>query len=242
MRHVLGIACVAFVTGCFSLVSAQTPPAEKLTFEIEWRLIRAGVAVLETKPGEARVKLDSAGLVSALFKVDDTYTVRYEPPYCATSSLLDAQEGKRHRETAITFDRSLGRTTFRLRDVTKNTMLRTEQTAIPSCVHDIIGAIQTMRSLSLEPGQATQLPISDGRKSAQVRVEAQEREEIQTPAGKFKTIRYEASLFNGVIYTRKGRAFIWLTDDARKLPVQMRLRMSFPLGNVSLLLEKEERP
>jgi hypothetical protein len=87
-----------------------------------------------------------------------------------------------------------------------------------------------------------QLPVSDGRKSAAVKVEAQEREQIKTPAGTFKAVRYEINLLNGVVYSRKGRAFVWLTDDERRLPVQIRLRMSFPLGTVTLDLEKEEHP
>jgi hypothetical protein len=45
-----------------------------------------------------------------------------------------------------------------------------------------------------------------------------------------------------VIYTRKGRAFIWLTDDDRRVPVRILLRMNFPLGTVTLDLEKEEHP
>jgi hypothetical protein len=46
---------------------------------------------------------------------------------------------------------------------------------------------------------------------------------------------------NGVVYSRKGRVFIWVTDDARRLPVQIQLRMSFPVGTVTLHLLKEER-
>jgi len=34
--------------------------------------------------------------------------------------------------------------------------------------------------------------------------------------------------------------FIWLTDDSRRLPVQIRLRMVFPIGTVTLQLQKEE--
>lgn len=226
----------------YPIRAGAEPHAEKLSYRVEWRLVRAGTAVLDLKPEQARLKLDSAGLVSALFKVDDTYTVRFDPPYCATSSLLDAQEGKRHRETSIAFDRAQNRATFVLRDVLKNAVLRTEHTEIPDCVHDIVGAILALRASPPPLGQPGALPISDGRKAARVRVEAQEHEEVSTPAGNFKTVRYEADLFNGVIYTRKGRAFVWLTDDARRLPVQMRLRMSFPLGTVTLLLEKEEQP
>ncbi len=60
--------------------------------------------------------------------------------------------------------------------------------------------------------------------------------------GSFKTVRYEAFMLNGVIYTRKGRVELWLTDDAGHLPVQIRLRMNFPVGTVTLQLEKEEHP
>ena len=97
-----------------------------------------------------------------------------------------------------------------------------------------------MRALELEPGQFTQLPTSDGRRVAQVKIEAQEREEVTTPAGKFKTMRYEASLMNGVVYQRKGRVFVWLTDDANRTPVKIVLRLSFPVGTVTLQLQSEE--
>jgi hypothetical protein len=214
----------------------------KLTYNVEWRLIHAGTAVVDATDSEGRVNLESAGLVSALFKIEDTYSVRYDEPFCATSSVLDAKEGKRHRETNITFDRARNRATFVERDVLKNTVLRSSQTDIPHCVHDVVGAIFTLRGTHLEPGQSIELPVSDGLRAAQVKIEAQEREPVHTPAGSFNTIRYEANLLNGVVYTRKGRVFFWLTDDARKIPVQIRLRMQFPVSTVTLQLQKEERP
>lgn len=233
------------------VLAAPDPPAyadpfnagtEKLTYNIEWRLIHAGTAVVDASSREGRIKLDSAGLVSTLYKIDDTYTVHYDEPFCATSSVLDSKEGKRHRQTDITFDRSRNRATFVERDLLKNTVLHSTQTDIPNCVHDVLGGIISLRSLHLEPGQSAQIPMSDGRRAAQVKVDAQERESVQTPAGSFKTVRYEANLMNGVVYTRKGRVFVWLTDDGRKLPIQIRLRMQFPISTVTLLLQKEERP
>ncbi len=188
------------------------------------------------------MKLESAGLVSALFKVADTYSVRYDESFCATSSVLDAREGKRHRETDITFDRARNRATFVERDALKNTVLLSSQIDIPHCVHDVVGAIFSLRGARLEPGESTELPVSDGRRAAQVKIEAQERESVHTPAGAFNTIRYEANLLNGVVYTRKGRVFVWLSDDARKIPVQIRLRMQFPISTITLQLQKEERP
>jgi len=213
---------------------------EKLTYDIEWRLIHAGAVVVEAQKSHAKVRIETGGLVSALFKVEDTYSVNYDDPFCASSSLMDSQEGKRHRETTVTFDRAQGRAIYLERDLLANAVIHSAQVDTPSCVHDVLGAFITLRGMAIEPGNAVQLPVSDGRRSASVRVDAQEREEIQTPSGAFKTVRCEAHLLNGVVYTRSGRAFVWFTDDARRLPVQLRLRMQFPVGTVTLQLAKEE--
>ena len=97
-----------------------------------------------------------------------------------------------------------------------------------------------LRRLNLEPGQSTQIPVSDGKKSVMAQIEAQQREDVKTPAGTFKTIRYEIFLFNDVLYSRSAHLYVWLTDDRRKLPVQIRVRMPITIGTLTLLLEKHE--
>ena len=197
--------------------------------------------MLDLRNSDGRMKLDSAGLVSALFKVDDTYTVHFEPAFCAAESQMDSKEGKRHRQTTVTYDRNQNRATWVEHDVLDNNkVLRRAQVDIPHCVHDVLGGLLTLRGSTLEPGQSTLTPMSDGRRSAQVKVDAQEREEVTTSAGTFKTIRYEVNLMNGVVYPRKGRAFVWVSDDAKRIPVQIRLRLAFPIGTVTLQLQKEE--
>jgi hypothetical protein len=212
---------------------------DRLTFNIEWRLIEAGTAIVESQKQHLQLKLESAGMVSTLFKVHDLYTVNYDDPFCATSTSMDSFEGKRHHETTVTYAQN--HATYLERDVLKEVVLHSGQIGVPGCVQDTMTAFMKMRTLNVPPGQSAQIPMSDGRKSAAVKVEAQEREEVKTPAGTFKTIRYEANMLNGVIYSRKGRAFVWMTDDERHLPVQIRLRMQFPIGTVTLQLAKEER-
>ena len=175
----------------FPTQSALAGDSERFSYTVEWRLIRAGTVVIDAAPDSGRIKLDSAGLVSALFKIDDTYTVHYDPGRCATDSLLDAQEGKRHRETKITFDRSQNKATYLMRDLRANAVLRQDQIDIPNCVHDVLGALLMLRGARLEPGRSASFPVSDGRHAAQVKVDAQEREDVSTAAGNFHTIRYE---------------------------------------------------
>src|SRR5437763_10458902 len=80
---------------------SSAPGTEKLTYKVEWRLIRAGSVIVETKSNWGRLKLESAGLVSKLYKIDDVYAANYEGIYCTTTTVLDAIEGKRHRETRV---------------------------------------------------------------------------------------------------------------------------------------------
>jgi hypothetical protein len=223
-------------------VRSAVSQSDRLTYDVEWRLIHAGTVVIATDKSHASLELESAGMVSTLYKIHDVYRVDYDDPVCATSAVMDSQEHGRHHEIKITYDRADNRATYLERDVIKNTVLHSDEIAIPNCVQEVVGAFMKLRAMTVEPGQSAQIPMSDGRKSASVKIEAQEREEVKTPVGPFKTIRFEANMLNGVIYARKGRAFIWLTDDARHLPVQIRLRMQFPIGTVTLQLAKEEHP
>lgn len=228
------------LVAAYPLAAGETP--QTLRYAVEWRLIRAGTVTVESQKSHILLRLESAGLVSSLFKIQDVYNVDYDESSCATSSVLDSMEGKRHHDTRVTYDRARNHAFFVERDVLKNTLIRETGTDIPNCVSDVLGALHKLRGLSVEPGQTAHLPVSDGRRSASVTIAARQREEVTTPSGTYKAIRYEADLLNGVVYTRKGHVEVWLSDDERKLPVQIRLRLSFPIGSVTLALEKEEHP
>jgi hypothetical protein len=229
--------------------SVDTGPMEKLVYSVEWRLIRAGTVTIETHPSEVRMRLESAGLVASLFKVDDLYEAHYDAadrdqsPFCATSMRLESMEGKRHHEAQVTYDRSANRAHYIEHDLATNETLREATVDLPPCASDTLGGLARLRRVAAPVlGKAIEVPISDGRHTAMVKAEPQEREEVKVPAGTFKAIRYEAFLMNGVIYPRKGRVWIWFTDDPRRLPVQIRFRTGFPVGTVTLELEKQEGP
>jgi hypothetical protein len=235
--------------GLVSLVpnaSAQNAPpsGETLYYDIEWRLISAGKAKVqwrrETGAWQINAHVESIGLVSKLFRVDDDYSANLSNALCVQSSQLLSHEGNRTRETKITFDSAAQKATYVETDRVKNAVITSKETEIPACVHDVAGGLYFMRTLNLEPGQSATEAVSDGKKSVTAKVEAQAREDVKTPEGVFHTIRYEIYLFNGVLYKRPAHLNIWLTDDARKLPVQIRVRMSIAVGTITLLLEKHE--
>jgi len=223
------------------------PGSENLFYRVEWRLIHAGNARLTWSPSNgapgwaATLKLESVGLVSRLYKVDSEYSLALDGGLCAVSSFLKANEGSKHRETRVTYDREQGKASYLERDVVKNTIVGSHELDIPGCVYDVVGALYRLRTLRLETGGSAQLPVSDGKKSVLARVEAQEREVVRVGGLSHKTVRYEAFLFNNVLYRRRGRLFVWLTDDEQRLPVQIRLRLPFYIGTVTLQLTPEKK-
>jgi hypothetical protein len=139
----------------------------------------------------------------------------------------------------VGFDYPARKATYLERDLAKNNaVLGSHEVEIPASVHDVAGGLYYLRTLRLEPGQSAQAAVSDGKKSVMARIEAQQREEIRTPAGAFKTVRYEVFLFNNVLYRRAAHVYVWLTDDPRRLPVQVRVRMQFAIGTITMQLEK----
>ncbi|HUQ92670.1 MAG TPA: DUF3108 domain-containing protein [Bryobacteraceae bacterium] len=239
------LACVAVLAPVHSQAPSiqQAQPFETFHLGVEWRLVRAGSAVLTRtpRPGggwQSDLHIESAGLVSKLFRVNDAYRSQYDSGFCTANTLLRAEEGKRRRETVVTFHHDTKKSSYLERDTIRNAIVMQKELDVPPCVQDVVAALSRLRATKLAPGQSTQFPISDGKRMAMVKIEAQEKETLKTPAGIFQAMRYEAHLFNDVLYVRKGRLFVWLTDDERKLLVQIRVKLSFPVGTISLQLEK----
>lgn len=237
----------AWLLACALAVFAQgggSPGAETFYYNVEWRLISAGKAKVQMQGlrtgQQVNLHLESVGLVSKFFKVDDDYSANLAAGWCAESSQMRSHEGSRERETKITFDGTAKKASYQERDLTKNAVLLQKETEIPACVHDVVGGLFFLRTMNLEPGQSASVPVTDGKKSVMAKVEAQAREDVKTPLGVFKTIRYEIYLFDGVLYKRPAHLNVWVSDDRRRLPVQLRVHLTFAVGTITLLLEKHE--
>lgn len=218
-------------------------PVEVLQYGIEWRLVRAGMARLSRTPQSATawagdLHLESAGLVSKLYKVNDDYRVLFDSGYCVSNIHLASQEGSRRRDTKVDFNRQTKKSHYLERDLVKNNIVLEKELDTADCVQDIVAALVRLRAAKLAPGQSVTFPMSDGKKMVSGKIDAQEKEKVKTPAGEYQTIRYEAHLFNDVLFRRKARLYVWLTDDERRLPVQIRVRLGFPVGTITLQLEK----
>src|ERR1017187_8279988 len=145
--------------------SGTSSARETFQYGIDWRLFSAGKARVElttapqARPGyQVNLHLESTGIVSKLFKVEDDYSANLNSAYCAQSLQMTTHEGSRLRETKITFDGEAKKASYLERDRAKNNaVLHAEEIEIPPCVHDVIGGLFFIRTLNLEPGQSTQI-------------------------------------------------------------------------------------
>ncbi len=205
------------------------PFAERLIYRVEWRLITAGTAVLDLKPTpdhkwQTNLNIQSAGVLSRLYRVLDSYHVTTDSKFCLVNSELDAQENKRHVVARTWFENS-PKLRYEEKDLVKNTTVDKELD-VPPCTREIAGALASLRLLRLEPGKSTTIPVTDGKKVVNARIESQARESLTLQGTKYQTMRFEAFLFDNVLYRRKGRLFVWLTDDQERIPVQIRLQLA----------------
>jgi hypothetical protein len=86
---------------------------------------------------------------------------------------------------------------------------------------DVLTVIYYLRTRKLEPGKSFDVPVTDAGKVFTLSVAVAERKEIDTVLGRVSTIRIEPALFGDNAAVRaKGKLSIWVTDDARRLPVR----------------------
>jgi hypothetical protein len=220
----------------------QHASSEVLHYSAEWRFVHAGeIELRSTGLIETHMKLTSAGLVSRLFRVADDYAVTRDEQGCSQTLDFQVREGRRSRDIHSTFDKQKRKATFLERDVVRDAILTQKESDIPGCVMDFTGALSALRDRRLGPGSSWEVPISDGKKTASIRVEAQGKETVRTPLGQFPSTLYEAFVFSGAFYGRKGRLFVWITDDERRLPIQFKIQLPFYVGTITLQLEKADR-
>jgi hypothetical protein len=236
------MACAAGGADRADAQSMSPSNNEVLHYSAEWRFVRAGdIEVYNLSGRQTVMKLFSSGLVSRLFHVEDSYTLTRDEQGCSKSLLFRLHEGRRNREIHANFDKQRRKATFVERDLTRDVAITQKESDIPGCVYDLTGALKQVREAYPKVGSSWTIPISDGKKTANIRVEAQEKELIRTPLGQFPSTRFEAFAFGGAFYGRKGRFFVWMTDDERHLPIQLRIQLPFYVGTITLQLEKIER-
>lgn len=229
-----------------SVVQAEFRPpfreGEDLLFQVRWGVITGGYATLSVPSidlvdgksayhilSEAR----STGMVDTFYRVRDKNeawldtasprSLRYsktilEGKYSVNEVVELDQTARTFHETEIRHD--------------KNNARQEKQGAIPANVLDVLSSLYYVRSLPLEVGKSFTIDVHSGDKTFPLVVKVKKLETVKVKAGKFLCYRVEPKLRERGIFISKGKKLeVWMTADARHMPVLMRSEIF--IGHVS---------
>lgn len=151
------------------------------------------------------------------------------------------EQGKRKRSSEAVFDHARGKVSWTELDPNDpNRPPRVVNGEFSGLVHDILSAIYFLRIQPLQLGKNFELPISDSGQVYQVPVRVLERKRLKTVIGKVDALLVEADLFGARgMLDGNGKFFMWFTDDARRIPVSVKIKSEY--GTFDIKLKKFTR-
>ena len=152
------------------------------------------------------------------------------------TTILDEQ-GKRVRTTEATFDRSKGKMTWTSRDPNNpSAEPRHAITDFSGQLQDVLSAIYFIRTQPLVVGKTFEVFIGDGGRVYKIPVKVVEKKRMKTILGRVDVLRVNPELFgpDRLIDEEKGEFSIWMTDDARHIPVGGRVKTDYGTFDIKL--------
>jgi hypothetical protein len=229
-------------------------PLEELHFEAEFSralLRKLDVADLKFRASRSetandqyaltfKAEVTSKGFFARLFNLKFREVVEsvVEPlTFTVKKTTILDEQGKRVRETESTFDRSKGTMTWTLRD--PNNPASEPRQAIAEFsgqLQDVLSAIYFIRTQPLEIGKSFDIFIGDGGRVYKIPVKVSERKRMKTVLGRVDVLRVNAELFGPerLIHDEKGEFSIWVTDDARHIPVGGHVKTDYGTFDIKL--------
>lgn len=250
-------ACVAFVNAQPAPVSAA---ARSMPFEVGETLIyegKAGKWGVSTTIGDMSFTVDSGkysnelilrvdarsrGTLLKLFK----YSFEQQIDSTVARDELNAFSTRKHdvqkqkvRDSIATFDYPNRKVTYVETD--PNDAMRAPRTIaseLEGPTHDIVSAIYLLRTLPLKVGYSTTIRVSDSGLVYDIPVRVTRRERQETMFGKQTwCLRIEPDVFGpGRFFEQKGEMIIWVTDDARHIPVRAQVKAD--VGKIDIRLKE----
>ena len=247
----VGIAGM-LATIAFGAVNAQQPtalgtssasrpfvPGERLTYDVEFGPLKVGTGTMEVRGLETirgREAYHTVFRISGgipLYRVDDTFE-----SWFATDDLSslrfhqDQNEGQKDRERRYeifperrTYDETTGD--------------KGEQPSVAQPLDD--GSfIYFVRTVPLEVGRSYEFQRYFKPDRNPVTIRVLRRERVTVPAGTFDAVVIQPIIKTKGVFSEEGRAELWLSDDERRLILQMKSQLSF--GSLNLYLKTIQRP
>lgn len=211
---------------------ASFAASEKLEYDIRWLGIKAGESSLEiTLTEEERTMIistaESEGWVDIFYPIRDraVSVIESGSGWRPVNYRLKTREGEKLKDREVVFDGAGGKASYI--DHLKGTE---KEHALPEEIYDPLSAFYVVRGYDLVVGASVYVPMFDSKRVWDVEVKVLKKERIEVPAGTFDTILIQPLMESDGIFSRKGKMYIWLTDDEKRVPV--RLKSKVKIGSV----------
>ena len=210
---------------------------ERLDYKVGYKFITAGTGYLQIMPNpvnrkgrpcyDIRFEVKSLPALDYLYKVRDQYSAVMDVAGLFSWEFNQKiREGRYKRDEQAIFDQA-------------NNLVYTrgETYKIPPYTYDIMSAFYYVRSLNLsEMPKGTVFYLDNFFKDTTYRLGVKiHGKTVETvDAGKFRCIVIEPLVVEGGLFKSEGSIYIWLTDDARKIPIKVATKI--PIGFVEAKL------
>ncbi|NQV38361.1 MAG: DUF3108 domain-containing protein [Candidatus Marinimicrobia bacterium] len=232
-RLIIGLFSVALVFG-------QTNPSPLKTGEIleytaQFNVIPAGTATLEHLGIEpmngysaihVQFKARTGTVADRIFKIrdridtwlktDDLTTVKQEKKL---------REGKYRKQTQMVVDHKL-----------EKIVTLSDTLEIEGDIRDPYSLLYYLRTISLHVGDTLSFNTFDNSQYTPLMVIIDKKETVSVPAGKFESYVFRPFKKDKSLFKNQGDMIIWFSDDERRLPVQIQIKLKF--GSMLLRLKK----
>lgn len=183
----------------------------------------------------------SKGTLSQLFLKD--FLQRYESTvdgrnFSILKTVKSDRQGERERESEAVFDYKTKNVVYTETDPDNPARPpRRAASAIENGTQDLVSAVYALRRLPLAVGKTFELTVSDFGLIYKIPVRVTARERQKSILGKLWCFRVEPEVFGtNRLIEREGNMILWITDDARRLPVRSQINSN--LGRVEVKLKQ----
>ena len=216
---------------------------ETLTYDISWSsYLTAGTATMTVKERKASYGSDAYYIVAEgrptplLSKLYDLYykadTLLDVYTLLPQRGSIYSEEGRRHRMKVTMFDQAKRMASY---EVQTRTVVK-KDLAIAPYSQDALGAVYVLRAIALKRGDKFSIPVCDAGQSYKAHISVGGVEAVKTGIGEVRAWRVTPTLPGS---DQARRLTVWLSDDARKLPVRMQAQLA--VGSFDLTLTSAGR-
>jgi hypothetical protein len=142
------------------------------------------------------------------------------------------EEGGRHRFKVTRFDHTTHRASFEY----QTTGTAERYFAVAPYTQDMLSAIYVLRAVPLKAGDRMTMPVSDNGANYKLQVDDRPGERVQTPFADATAWKLKLGIFDSGGHPQGRNVSMWISDDARRLP--MKMQGELPVGTFNLNLRE----